>query len=104
MFMLGDWGTDRYQPQQVNVAQSMAQWMDSRHVQPGALMMLGDNWYGKMHGDHGVQRWQDQFENMYPASRFPGPAYAVLGNHDYEKGKHDKVQLQGCISIRLAHI
>ena len=94
MFLLGDWGTDRYKPQQISVSQSMNQWMDSRHVQPGALFMLGDNWYGKMHGKTGEERWQEQFENMYPANRFPGPAYAVLGNHDYERAKIDKVQMQ----------
>mgnify|MGYP002146327950 CR=1 FL=1 len=28
-------------------------------------------------------RWKTGFEDMYPASVFPGPCPAVLGNHDY---------------------
>ena len=27
----------------------------------------------------------DQFEAMYPASAFPGPAYSIMGNHDYQR-------------------
>ena len=94
LFMIGDWGTDRYVPQQVSVSQSMQTWMDQHHVAPNAMVLLGDNWYGKMHGGVNDHRWNDQFENMYPASKFPGPAFAVLGNHDYEKGKTDKVAIQ----------
>ena len=94
LFMIGDWGTDRYVPQQVSVSQSMQMWMDRNHLTPNAMLLLGDNWYGKLHGGVNDHRWADQFENMYPANRFPGPAFAVLGNHDYEKGRTDKVQLQ----------
>ena len=94
MFMIGDWGTDKYIDQQKAVSFSMRNWMGAQHVQPGAMFLLGDNWYGHLHGGLDDERWQSQFETMYPANYFPGPAYAVLGNHDYEKGKHDKVQLQ----------
>ena len=31
---------------------------------------------------------------MYPTSHFPGPAYVVLGNHDYERRVSSKVDLQ----------
>ena len=47
--------------------------------------MLGDNWYGDMGVGYISPRWQQQFEQMYPTSHFPGPAYVVLGNHDYER-------------------
>jgi hypothetical protein len=95
MFMIGDWGTDVEFDQQKAVAASMGKWMDASQARPGAMFLLGDNWYGHLHGGLDDPRWKSQFEDMYPASRFPGRAYAVLGNHDYEKtSSHDKVQLQ----------
>ena len=94
MFMIGDWGTDKYLDQQRAVSYSMRTWMGAQHVRPGAMFLLGDNWYGHLHKGLDDERWQTQFENMYPANFFPGPAYAVLGNHDYEKYSFDKVQLQ----------
>ena len=94
MFMIGDWGTDKYIDQQKAVSFSMRTWMGAQRVQPGAMFLLGDNWYGHLHGGLDDDRWQSQFENMYPANYFPGPAYAVLGNHDYEKGEHDKGQVE----------
>ena len=95
MFMIGDWGTDKYIDQQKSVAVSMARWMQNNRSQPSSMFLLGDNWYGRLPGGVNDQRWNDQFETMYPANLFPGPAYAVLGNHDYEHhAGFDKVQLQ----------
>jgi hypothetical protein len=94
MFMLGDWGTDKYGDQQTATALAMKQWVDQRHIHPGALFMLGDNWYGDMGVGYVSGRWQSQFEQMYPASHFPGPAYVVLGNHDYERKVSSKVDLE----------
>ena len=95
MLMFGDWGTDKYPDQQVAVSRSMQGWCDKHSVKPGALFLLGDNWYGELKGGFDSDRWRTQFEDMYPASRFPGPAYAVLGNHDYERTTHhSKVDLQ----------
>ena len=34
------------------------------------------------------------FEQMYPASDFPCPAYAVLGNHDYQRWPESKVDAE----------
>lgn len=40
------------------------------------------------------QRWKDEIEDMYPSSIFPGPQWAVLGNHDYHDNEGgEKVQL-----------
>ena len=95
MFMIGDWGTDKYLDQQKAVAVSMAKWMQNNQSHPGAMFLLGDNWYGRLPGGTNDPRWNDQFESMYPVNLFPGPAYAVLGNHDYEHhAGFDKVQLQ----------
>jgi tartrate-resistant acid phosphatase type 5 len=56
--------------------------------------MLGDNFYGEMPDGVNSRRWIKQFEQMYPSSLFPGPAYAVLGNHDYETFRGDKVEAE----------
>jgi hypothetical protein len=56
--------------------------------------MLGDNWYGELAGGAQSPRWQTQFEAMYPADVFAGPAYAILGNHDYQKWPGSKVDAE----------
>jgi hypothetical protein len=73
MFLIGDWGTDKYLDQQTATALAMKQWVDQRHIKPGSLFLLGDNWYGDMGIGYDSRRWQDQFEQMYPTSQFPGP-------------------------------
>lgn len=92
MLMIGDWGTDKYLDQQIAVANGMKSYVDVRQVHPESLFLLGDNWYGKLSEDS--SRWQTQFEQMYPKSHFPGPAYAVLGNHDYEYKIGSKVEME----------
>jgi hypothetical protein len=94
MFLLGDWGTDKYLDQQTATALAMRQWVDQRHIKPGSLFLLGDNWYGDMGVGYDSKRWQEQFEQMYPTSHFPGPCYVVLGNHDYERKISNKVDLE----------
>lgn len=94
MIMVGDWGTDTALEQQKSTAAAMQKWVSAQHFHPGALFMLGDNWYGKLPDGPNDHRWKSQFEDMYPASIFPGPAYAVLGNHDYEKSDGDKVKAE----------
>jgi hypothetical protein len=94
LFLVGDWGTDKYFDQQTAVANAMKGWVDQRHIHPAAMFMLGDNWYGNMGVGYSSDRWQRQFEQMYPTSHFPGPCYAVLGNHDYEYKVSSKVELE----------
>jgi tartrate-resistant acid phosphatase type 5 len=94
LLALGDWGTVKEARQQIAVAQSMRRWIETHSVKPEALFMLGDNFYGEMPGGVNSPRWGKQFEEMYPATHFPGPAYAVLGNHDYEKFRGNKVTAQ----------
>lgn len=94
MFLVGDWGTDKYLDQQTATALAMKQWVDQRKIHPQALFLLGDNWYGDMGVGYDSPRWQRQFEQMYPTSHFPGPCYAVLGNHDYEHKISSKVDLE----------
>lgn len=83
MLLLGDWGADGSLLEQRKVAQAMAAYCASQRFTPEALFFLGDNFYGSLNGGASSPRWQSQFEQMYPAASFPGPCYAVLGNHDY---------------------
>jgi tartrate-resistant acid phosphatase type 5 len=94
LLLLGDWGTDRYLKQQAATAQSMQQWIERYHVKPQAMTLLGDNFYGRVPDGVNSKRWATQFESMYPAASFPGPAYAVLGNHDYERLFGNKVDIE----------
>jgi hypothetical protein len=61
----------------------MRQFSLDHQLKPAALLMLGDNFYGKLDGGINDPRWKTQFEDMYPKTSFDCPCYAVLGNHDY---------------------
>jgi hypothetical protein len=92
LLMVGDWGYDNDHTAQSQVALGMRRYAKESALNPQALLMLGDNWYGELAGGAQSPRWQTQFETMYPADTFPGPAYAVLGNHDYQKWPESKVE------------
>jgi hypothetical protein len=66
----------------------------NQKISTDALFMLGDNFYGSLADGINSPRWQSQFEQMYPASTFTGPAYAVLGNHDYQVSPLAKVDAE----------
>lgn len=94
--VLGDWGwLDVIGPNdlrggagfaaQAQVAQGMRRYAQTQGLKPEALFLLGDSWYGDLAGGAQSPRWKTQFEEMYPAEIFPGPAYTMLGNHDYQK-------------------
>ena len=93
--VIGDWGWDlKLNPgdirteskygAQSQVAGGMRRYAAAHHLKPDALFLLGDNWYGDLPGGVQSSRWKDQFEELYPANLYPGPAYAMLGNHDYQ--------------------
>lgn len=94
--IVGDWGWEQkpgasistggegYHAQST-VARGMQHYAQGLPATPDALFLLGDNWYGDLAGGVSSPRWQSQFERMYPAETFPGPAYTMLGNHDYQK-------------------
>jgi hypothetical protein len=89
LLMIGDWGRDNSQVGQRAVAAAMVKYAPS--INPQALLLLGDSWYGALEGGVNSPRWKWQFEDMYPASAFPGPAYSLLGNHDYQRWPGSKV-------------
>lgn len=91
--MVGDWGYERFEAQG-HVAAAMQHYVKDTNLKTDALMMLGDNWYGDMTGGVDSPRWKTQFEEMYPASIFDCKAYAVLGNHDYQRMPESKVEIE----------
>jgi len=91
LLMIGDWGYDDDRTAQSGVAAGMCQYVQQHRLRTRALLMLGDNWYGELAGGAHSSRWQTQFEEMYPTKVFPGPAYAIPGNHDYQCWPDSKV-------------
>ncbi|MBL9116029.1 MAG: metallophosphoesterase [Verrucomicrobiaceae bacterium] len=90
--MIGDFGNG--EPSQFAVAKGMAKYVQDNRLTPDALLLLGDNFYKKMEGGVKSERWKVGFEDMYPASVFPGPCPAILGNHDYhDNAGGEKTQL-----------
>ncbi len=84
LLMVGDWGDEDPQAQ-ARVAAGMQRYVQTLALKTDALLMLGDNWYGPLPEGAKDKRWQTQFEEMYPKSVFAGPAYAIPGNHDYQR-------------------
>lgn len=78
---IGDFGSQ--EPAQEAVARGMRKYAADLKLKTEGLLLLGDNFYSKMEGGIDSKRWKAGFEDMYPASAFPGPCVAVLGNHDY---------------------
>jgi hypothetical protein len=93
LVMIGDWGYEDAEAQ-AQVAAAMAAYTKAQAVSWQALLLLGDNWYGPLPGGAQSPRWAAQFEATYPASVFDCPAYAVLGNHDYQKMPMSKVEAE----------
>lgn len=91
LLMVGDWGYDKDHSPQSTVAKGMRQYVQRNRLETQALLMLGDNWYGALDGGAHSARWQTQFEQTYSADAFACPAYAILGNHDYQNWPDSKV-------------
>jgi hypothetical protein len=93
LFLFGDWGAIDAVPQQ-HVSATMAAYAKQQSIKPAALLLLGDNFYGQLDGGAQSPRWQTQFESMYSQADFPGPCYALLGNHDYNVEPAGKAEAQ----------
>jgi tartrate-resistant acid phosphatase type 5 len=101
LFLLGDWGAQGNIAPQQEVAAAMTAYSKNQGINPSALLLLGDNFYGQLDGGLGCPRWQTQFEDMYPKSAFAGPCYALLGNHDYNVEPAGKAEAQ--LAYTAAH-
>ncbi len=82
---IGDFGS--MEPSQTAVANGMKKYVADLKLKTEGLLLLGDNFYKPMPGGLQAPRWKSGFEEMYPASAFPGPCHVVLGNHDYHDNK-----------------
>ncbi len=95
LLMIGDWGyDDEGHARQSGVAMGMRQYVQQHSLHPEALLLLGDNWYGELAGGAQSPRWQTHFEEMYATDVFDCPAYAILGNYDYQKWPGSKVDAE----------
>ena len=93
IMIIGDWGWSGDTSQSL-VSTAMQSYVSQQGLNIAALLLLGDNWYGDLSGGAHSPRWQTQFEQMYPAEAFDCPAYAVLGNHDYQRWPDSKVDVE----------
>ncbi len=94
LLMIGDWGYDSNHDAQAGIAAAMRKYAQDHGLTIQTLLMLGDNWYGALDGGAHSDRWQTQFEQMYPTEAFDCPAYAILGNHDYQHFPESKVDAE----------
>lgn len=78
---IGDFGSQS--AAQFAVAEGLRKYASKLSLPANGLLLLGDNFYKKMEGGLNSPRWRTGFEDIYPASVFPSPCPAVLGNHDY---------------------
>lgn len=92
--MIGDWGKDGGNEMQRAVAKGMTDYMRAANFQPEAMFFLGDNFYGSFKGGTDCPRWKEQFSDVYPKAVFPGPCYAILGNHDYDDEPVEKLKAE----------
>ncbi|HWB05712.1 MAG TPA: metallophosphoesterase [Verrucomicrobiales bacterium] len=79
--IVGDTGS--LDKSQEAVAAGMIRYAQSRSLKTEGLWFLGDNFYQELKGLENSPLWKTGFEDMYPASAFPGPCWSMLGNHDY---------------------
>lgn len=92
LLAIGDYGSGG--KEQASVSRAMQKYVTDRGLKPDGLLLLGDNFYSKMEGGVASKRWDTGFESIYPAAAFPGPCWAVLGNHDYhDNAGGEKTQL-----------
>lgn len=99
--MIGDWAKAGDRTAQKSVAAGMQAYLQGLRATPDGLFLVGDNFYGKFPGGVECPRWQTDFEEMYPASTFPGPCWAMLGNHDYNEELGVKLPAQ--LAYAAAH-
>jgi hypothetical protein len=92
---IGDYGTTG--KEQRKVSDAMAAFMQRESISPREMLLLGDNFYSPAKDGFSVdsERWRTTFEDVYPASSFAMPCWAILGNHDYhDNAGGEKIQIE----------
>jgi hypothetical protein len=101
LLLFGDWGaslatsdpdetaTDlaAHRREQRRTAKAMGDWLakDDLAGKMDGLLLLGDNFYGKLSGVDDP-RWKTTFLDHFTPDLFPMNLYVVMGNHDFEDG------------------
>lgn len=89
---MGDWGAppsnDSHFKRHARVAKALGKYVAEVGKQIDAVLLLGDNFYGRLSGVDD-ERWQKNFVEQFPPERFPMPFYFVFGNHDFEDGTRE---------------
>src|SRR5688572_31605280 len=70
--MIGDWGAGIQRQAQSAVAMGMKAYAGKLGRRVEGLFLVGDNFYGTLADGVRSARWKTDFEDMYPASVFPG--------------------------------
>lgn len=92
LLALGDFGTSDESQRQL--AQTLTSYASAMKDKAQGMLLLGDNFYRPMPGGFLSPRWKTDFSDMYPASVFPFPCWAILGNHDYhDTPGNERIQL-----------
>lgn len=72
----------------------MTKYVTAMNPKAQGMLLLGDNFYHPMPGGFQAKRWKSDFSDIYPASVFSFPCWAILGNHDYhDTPGNEKIQL-----------
>ncbi|BCU75408.1 metallophosphoesterase [Luteolibacter sp. LG18] len=96
LLAVGDYGTANAEQKQV--ADQMNAFAGKLGSPLGAVLALGDNFYGMMT----PERFQPGFEEMYSKEHLDCPFYALLGNHDYGP-QYDSKQGRAKADMQLAY-
>jgi hypothetical protein len=95
LLAIGDFGTTG--ADQKKVAAAMSAFVQKTAIKPESMLLIGDNFYSPDKEGFNVEskRWKTTFEDVYPVNIFPGPCWAILGNHDYHDNRGgEQIQLQ----------
>ena len=57
LLMIGDWGDFKDTKPQTAVAAGMKRYVQEAGLKPGAMLLLGDNFYGAFKGGTSCPRW-----------------------------------------------
>ena len=92
LLVMGDFGSA--DQAQKDLASGLVKYATGLGKPTQGMLLLGDNFYHPMPGGFESPRWKTGFSELYPGSVFPGPCWAILGNHDYhDTVGNEKVQL-----------
>jgi tartrate-resistant acid phosphatase type 5 len=87
LVLFGDWGYGKWSSHERSVARSIARYCKANGFLFDAALLLGDNFYSDLPGGTADAHWNDEFQELFLGKPFAIPFYAMLGNHDYGKGK-----------------